>query len=142
MIIEPDVYRKYTRLPIDAYVNVEFISDRYDECVVKNLSLTGMFIRGDFQQLENYYCNINLSLSSKPEDSFLQGLGKVVRKDDDGMAIEFASMHLDSYLLLQATLLNQTDDPLLNNKLVTEECPFEVTDDFPASPISDFDFLN
>ena len=31
---------------------------------------------------------------------------------------------------MNVLLLNESDDPLLNNKILAEDCPFEVTDDF------------
>lgn len=136
MIIEPDTQRKYTRIHLDRHVNVEFVSDSYEYRRVKNLSLAGMFAVGDFNQHVGRSCNVDLVPTGKESDVSLQALARVVRKNDEGIALEFTSMPLDSYLFLQTTFFNESKDPFVNEKIVSEDCPFEVIDDFPTFPRS------
>lgn len=133
MIIEQDTQRKFTRINLNRHVNLEFISDSYDYCRVKNVSLAGMFAVGDFQQPVGRSCNINIVPTGKDIDRSLEALAKVVRKNDEGIAIKFTSMSYDSYIYLQTTLLSEAHDPLMNEKILIEECPFEVNEDLPLS---------
>jgi len=141
MIIEPDTHRKFTRIIFDGQVDLEFISDSYHHCRIKNLSLAGMFAIGDFQKQVGKNCNIDLVPADISKDLRLQALAKVVRKNDEGIAIKFTSMPFDSYIFLQATLLNEAEDLLVNKKILAEDYPFEVADDFPISPESYNSFL-
>ncbi len=139
MIIEPDTHRKFTRIRLNRHVNIEFVSDSYDYCRVKNLSLAGMFAVGDFHQQVGRSCNISLVPKNTDTVLNLEALAKVVRKNDEGIAVKFTSMPLDSYIYLQTTLISEAEGPLVNEQILAEDCPFEVTDDFSISSKS-FDF--
>ena len=121
--------REYIRLNYDRHVNLEFISDSYDRCQINNLSLSGMFIKGDYTQLMGKCCRVNLVQKGLSTDLSLLAQAKVVRKNADGIAIEFTSMPLDSYMFLNILLLSEADNSLISDKLLAENCPFEVTDD-------------
>lgn len=115
---------------------MEFASRRYDGCQIRDLSLQGMFVAGDFTQRENDPCLVKLVQKSKTTDLRLQALAKVVRREDQGVAIEFTSMSFDSYLYLHTLLLNQRENLLVMEKMLKETCPFRVTDDLSASEIT------
>lgn len=132
MVVKPDTRRKYIRIHFNRHVNLEFISDSYDRCLIKNLSLSGMFIIGNFQQQVGTYCLVNLIQKGISTDLSLRASAKVVRKDDEGVAIEFTSMPFESYLILQITLLSENENNLIIEKLLPDDCPFEVTDQLPA----------
>lgn len=134
MEIKPDSYRKFTRILFDRYVNLEFVRSCYKECQVKDLSISGMFVLGDFQELEDNYCIVNLVQTGVSTGLSLNALAKVARREKDGIAVEFSSMPFDSYMFLQVTLLNESEDPFINEKILSEECPFEVTEHLPTSP--------
>lgn len=132
MIIEPATERKFTRIHSDRHVNLEFVRVCYDSCQITNLSLTGMFAKGPFQDQVGKYCLINLVQPGAPSDSCLQASAKVVRKDDNGLAVEFTSMPYDSYMFLQAILLSEADiDCAALSELPDDNCPFEITDQLP-----------
>ena len=128
MIIEPDTNRKCTRIHFDRLVSLEFTSDSYNYCQIKDLSLTGMFVMGAFQKQVGEYCLIDLVQKGNSTDLSLRASAKVIRKNDEGIAIEFTSMKLDSYMLLQVTLLSAVEDPLPLIIELPEECPFEIID--------------
>ena len=92
MIIEQDNARNFARVHFDHQVNVDFMYGSYDHYQTKNLSLTGMFVIGDFQHHVGEDCLVNLVQTGKSTDISLQALAKVVRKDDEGIAVEFTSM--------------------------------------------------
>ena len=134
MFIEPDSQRKFTRIHFKRHVSLEFISDRYDNCRIKNLSLAGMFVIGNFQQQVDKCCNIYLIKTGVSTELSLQAQAKVVRNNDEGIAIEFTSMPFDSYMFLRLALLDEAEDSLVSDKILAENCPFEVIDDMSISP--------
>jgi len=115
MIIEQDKHRKFTRINIDRQVKLDFIDGSYYS-KVKNLSLTGMFIIGNFQKHEGKYCLIDIYQTGKSTDLSLRASARVVRKNDKGIAIEFVSMPFDSCKFLQSTVPE------------TENYPFQIPD--------------
>ena len=134
MILKADTHRKFTRINFDRQVNLDFISNSYDHCRIKNLSVTGMFVKGDFSRQEGKCCRVNLIQKGVSTDLSLQAQAKVVRKDDEGIAIEFTSMPFDSYMFLNILLLDESDGSQIYTKILSETCPFEVTDDLPICP--------
>lgn len=128
MFIEPSVQRKFTRIQFERYVDLEFISDRYEHCQISNLSLDGMFIKGDFKQHNGKSCFIDLVQTGTSTELSLHALAKVVRNDDKGIAVKFSSMPFDSYMYLQTSLFYEANN-LIFEKMLEEECPFEVTDE-------------
>ena len=128
---EPETRRKFTRIHFDRQVKLEFIDDSfYSE--VKNLSLTGMFIIGNFQKLESKYCLIDLYQTKKSANFSLRASAKVVRNNDKGIAVQFISMPLDSCKFLQSTLPKP------------EDFPFKITGDLDlaTSPETNIQFNN
>ncbi len=134
MFIEPDAPRKFVRVHFDRYVNMEFISDSYDHCQIRNLSLNGMFVKGDFKQHKGKSCLIDLIRTGTPTELRLHALAKVARRDDRGIAVKFSSMPFYSYMYLQTSLLYEADNPLVLEKMLAEKCPFEITDELLVPP--------
>jgi len=129
MVVEADRERKFTRIHFDNDVNLEFVSENYEHCRIKDVSLGGLFAMGDFPQQVGRWCNIDIVRKGKLADLHLQALAKIVRKNSEGIGVEFSSMPFDTYIFLQASLLNKGFTPAMNGKIMEEECPFEVTDD-------------
>lgn len=129
MIIEQADHRKYTRIHFDRQVKLDFVDGSYYS-KVKNLSLTGMFIIGNFQKHDGKYCLVDLYQTGKTTDLSLRASARVVRKNTKGIALEFVSMPLDSYKFLQSTL----PEP--------EDYPFEIPDGLSVSPEKNIQFNN
>ncbi|HER63021.1 MAG TPA: PilZ domain-containing protein [Desulfobacteraceae bacterium] len=140
MIIEPDAERKFDRIHFDRLVSLEFVNNSYDHCPVENLSLSGMFVTGDFSLQVNEICLINLVQTGMSTDMALQASARVVRKDDRGIAVEFTSMPYDSYLFLQATLLCESGEKLTGLHESPENYPFEITYRPPSYPKTNSSF--
>ena len=89
-----------------------------------------MYIAGTFLQQvhEGQACNIDLVSDGLTPDYHLHALARVVRKDEQGVALEFTSMPYESYMMLQAALLNETC-LASNKKILGETCPFELAED-------------
>lgn len=135
MNIEPDNHRKFSRIHFDRSVKLDFSHDRYYS-KIKNLSLTGLFITGNFQKHDGKYCLVNLYQAEKSTNLklSLQASAKIVRKNDKGIAVEFVSMSLESYMFLQSALIDTTEEPLAIRQELPENYPFKITNDLPLSP--------
>ena len=134
MNIEPDTQREFPRIHFDRQVKLNFIHDKYYP-KVNNLSLTGMFIKGGFRKHESKYCLIDLYQTEKSVDLnlSLRVSGKVVRQDDKGIAIEFISMSFASYMFLQSTLVNDSEETLAIRQKLSGSYPFKISDDLSIS---------
>ncbi len=134
MDVEADAYRMFTRIHFDRHVNIEFISDTYQDCPIRDLSIAGMFVLGNFRQHKEKNCHIDLVQKGVSSELCLQALARVVRIDQEGMAVEFSSMTHDSFMFLQVSLLNEAENSVIFKELLCECCPFEITDHLPEAP--------
>jgi len=121
--------RMFKRISFDRKVRLDFVSESYDYCQVKDLSLTGMFVLGTFQQKVGEHCLVKLLQKGVDSELKLLALANVVWTNDEGVGIEFTSMSFDSYLFLQVTLLYEADEPIAIGLELPEECPFEISEE-------------
>ena len=128
MIVEPDKRRKFTRIHFDRLVNLGFTDNSYDHCRIQNLSISGMFAIGTFQQQIGENCHIDLVQKGISTNLTLRASAKVVWTNDEGVAVEFTSMTFDSYMFLQTTLLCEVENPLSIVCEFPDNCPFQITD--------------
>ena len=132
--------RKFDRISFRRHVEMDFSSESYRNCQIKNLSLTGMFVIGTFKKNIGEYCIVKLCQKGMSSDLRLLALAHVVRAEEEGVAIEFTSMSFDSYMFLQVTLLYEAEEPLTIGLELPEECPFEICEQeitLPEDHISD-----
>lgn len=120
--------RMFGRISFRRHVELDFSSEKYRDCQIENLSLTGMFVIGTFKKNVGEYCLVKLFQTGVSSDIRLLALAHVVRTEDEGIAIEFASMSFDSYMFLQVTLLYEAEEPLAIGLELPEECPFEISE--------------
>jgi len=121
--------RKYIRIEIIQQARLDFGEVSYDPCRIKDLSLTGMFVLGGFGQKAGDECTIRYSQTCSSSHFYFKARARVVRITDEGLAIEFVSMPLDSYMLLQTTLIYEAVDPIAIGLQLPDDCPFEITFD-------------
>jgi len=121
--------RKYTRVDFRRDVHLDFDGKKYIHHTVSDLSLGGMYVKGNFEQQKGDICTVELS---NPENSFgveLRARCAVVRVKDDGIALEFISMGHESFLFLQTTLLYEADDPMQLGAEFVKAISFELESD-------------
>ena len=126
--------RKFSRIDFNRKVNLDFITDWYNECLIIDLCLTGMFIQGSFRQQEGEYCLITLVHEKKSSDMTIQAICKITRKTDQGIALQFISMTFESYMYLQMLLLYECNEPMDIGLELPERCPFSLTDEAMKIP--------
>ena len=119
--------RKFIRVDLIQQARLDFGGISYEPCRIKDISLTGMFIFGTFNQKEGDECIVRYSQTCTASHFYFKAKAKLVRVADDGIAIEFKSMPFDSYMLLQTTLLYEAVNPLEIGLQLPENCPFEIT---------------
>ncbi|WP_417910812.1 PilZ domain-containing protein [Candidatus Electronema sp. PJ] len=105
--------RRFTRVNSNHTVRLDFGAQQYDQQLVSNLSLGGMYIKGRFTQQPRDLCILEAEhrLPSGASIKF-QAKGSTVRCTEDGLAIQFVSMPHDSLQFLQTALLYQAEDPI------------------------------
>ena len=122
-----DNRRKFHRISFDGQANLDFITNSYDRCQIRNISLTGMFVEGRFQQKQVQYCRIALFHKEKSENNCLRASGKVVWSNEEGVGLQFTAMSFENYMLLLTTLINKAEQPAIILKEFPKDCPFEIT---------------
>ena len=120
--------RKFNRIKISDYVELNFLSGSYDSCQLKDVSLTGMFIKGNFKQNVGEKCLVKVFQKEDSSRLKLLAAANVVRKNDEGTAIKFTFMSFNNYTLLQTTLLYEAEEPLQIGLELPEECPFGISE--------------
>jgi len=122
--------RNTSRIQLNRQVRLEFPRKVYQECLIQDLSLTGMFVHGDIQQKEGDRCVVNLVQEGKHSYLSLEASAQVVRKNGKGVAITFTAMPLESVMLLQIILQCENAEGILANGIESlDNLPFKVHDD-------------
>lgn len=121
-----DNKRKFHRVNFDGQANLDFINGNYTCCQIKNLSLTGMYVSGNFQRHQQRNCSIKIFHKEKSGNNSLQANGEIVWSNDEGAGIRFTSMALEYYILLQTTLITKADHPEIVLRELPSSYPFEV----------------
>ena len=126
--------RQFTRIRFSRKVTLYFQANSYGPCRIKDLSLGGMFVFGDFKEEDGALCRVFFKQTGTDSVLTLKATAQVIRAGKEGVAIEFISMAFDSYMFLQTSLLYEAEDPLSIGLELPEDCPFELTEDTVAIP--------
>lgn len=121
--------RKYNRVKIVQEAWLYFKGSNYGPCRIRDINLTGLFVYGPFHQRTGDECILGYSEERTASNCYFKAKARVVRTKIDGIALEFKSMPLDSYILLQSTLLYEAADPLTIVYDLPADCPFIITDE-------------
>ncbi|MCI5116619.1 MAG: PilZ domain-containing protein [Candidatus Electrothrix sp. LOE1_4_5] len=105
--------RQFTRLHSYLEAEIDFGSRRYYRNPVENISLGGLYIKGDFQHQSGDICTICLNQAEFDTALEVHATCSVIRGSNHGLALEFTSMKLDDFCQLQAILLYESDDPFV-----------------------------
>ena len=125
--MEIDNRRKFQRIDFDGKVELKFANYSYDSCPVKNISLTGLFIEGNFRKSKAINCHVQIFHKDKNGNNALRALAKVVWKNNEGIGLEFTTMSFENYLLLQTTLINKAKEPEPILRELPNNCPFLIS---------------
>ena len=120
--------RMFTRIEFSRKVSIHFQKNSYGPCSIRNLSLGGMFVVGDFEEDVGAICHLVFMQTGASSELTIRASAKVIRAGSDGIALEFTSMSNDSYMFLQTSLLYQADDPLPISLEFPDETPYKLTE--------------
>jgi hypothetical protein len=110
---EADIDRR-KKLRVDFKTNIILKTDQSEihiEGSSKDLSLKGIFVHTREEAVLGTKCQIEVNLTGMTEPLSLCMQGKIIRKDLNGIAVEFDSMDLDSYTHLKNLVRYNTADP-------------------------------
>ncbi|XOF32415.1 MAG: PilZ domain-containing protein [Candidatus Electrothrix sp. YB6] len=103
--------RRFARISLHWAAHLDFGVKEYKRFVA-NVSLSGFYVEGDFQQNSKDLCVVKLTPSGLLNtEEAVRAVGTVTRLSENGMAVEFLSMKLDSFFFLETTLLYRAVDP-------------------------------
>ena len=122
--------RRFVRIHFERQVQLDFFTEFYDNCQIKDLSFGGIFVHGKFPHKVDDQCYINLTQTSKTTSLKLKALSKVVRQGDEGIALDFISMSFESLLSLEMILLYQEREKSTDTDIqLPENIPFTICED-------------
>ena len=78
-----------------------------------NISLDGVCVDGSAPMAVNAICEVEIIFTGPSSTLQLSGKGRVIRRDDNGMAVKFTELEMDSYQHLRNIVLSNlapTDD--------------------------------
>ncbi|MCI5208704.1 MAG: PilZ domain-containing protein [Candidatus Electrothrix sp. ATG2] len=133
--------RRFSRVNIQWAVRLDFGVFEYKH-FVDNVSLGGLYIEGNFQQLSGDICVISLKQSGIFTEEAVRAIGSITRISNHGIAVEFLSMKLDSFFFLQTTLFCKAINPALLGREFISNNTFEVDGDTVFFESYDFKGLN
>lgn len=122
--------RGSSRIQPSRQAELKFQTEVYENCLIQNLSQTGMFVHGDFHQNVGERCVVNFTQGGTSGSLSLEACAQIERKDDDGVAISFTSMSLESLMLLQMILHCDDGEESYGREIKSfDSLPFKVHDD-------------
>ena len=120
--------RTFYRIDFAGKVNVEIGDESYDCCQVENLSITGMYVAGNFKHMQtDENCLISFVRDGDSKKVYMQASGKIVWGNDEGFGLQFTSMKSDHYQVLVTVLINNAKLPAVILSQIPEKCPFEIS---------------
>lgn len=108
--------RKFSRVQFNVEASVRFAGRQF-QGAVENLSMTGMFLITGEQLAVGDMVDITITLSGNLPEITVGFNGIVTRTAEDGVALTFDKMDLDSYMHLKNIIAYNIDDA----EKVTEE---------------------
>ena len=101
--------RHFTRIPFQSEAMVQY-KDKTFQGEVENLSLKGMFFKAGSEIPLNVPVEIKIFLSGTSSELAINVSGKVVRQDQEGLAVRFEKLDMDSFIHLKNVVAYNTGD--------------------------------
>jgi hypothetical protein len=120
--------RNNNRIFISRMVGVTFKNSESKICPIRNISLSGIFIVGQFSNKVGSTCTITLHKDWANRQFVLDLCGSVTRVEKNGIAVSFTEMDLNTFYLLQTLLLYESNNPAAMGEEFTKDCSFAIHD--------------
>ncbi|PKL39086.1 MAG: PilZ domain-containing protein [Spirochaetae bacterium HGW-Spirochaetae-1] len=120
--------RTRTRVPFHVRASIQY-NGRNIEGDVENLSLNGLFMNTREDLSLNTITKIIVHLSGSSSELSLNLQGKIIRKEEAGIAFSFMEMDLDSYIHLRNIMtFNRTDSGKIIQEFEEARVDTEIKD--------------
>lgn len=106
-----DERRRRTRVVFTTEVELTSGDQTVRSSRSRDVSMTGIFIYTDQRLEPGSVCEITVRLQGASSDLRLTAQGRVARVTEDGLAVEFTSLDLDSYVHLRNLIVYNAEDP-------------------------------
>ena len=103
--------RKNTRVTFQTSADLKFIDTSYSKCETENLSVKGVSVLGITGHQVGEKCELNLALSGSTSELRLEMKGEIVRVEENGVALHFTEIDLDSFYHLKNIVYYNSEDP-------------------------------
>ncbi len=103
--------RRYSRVVLQRTARLRFQGNQFDEQRIRNLSLGGLFLEGQYPLTPGDPCDLELQEQGRHSSLILRFKVRVSRVETDGLGLMFTFMEQDSFMFLQTMVLYATDDP-------------------------------
>jgi len=103
--------RKNTRVPLQIIINLKFPNQSYKNCKTADLSAKGVFVLDVTGHQLGEHCRVSLHLEGSTSHLSLEMKGEVARIEENGLALHFYEMDLDSFSHLKNILYYNAEDP-------------------------------
>jgi len=115
--------RKHTRIDLPLLAEITIYNNPNNLFLVKNVSLSGMFVATHLNIITETKCLIELSSNQSDELINREIYGRVVRQSDNGFGIQFIQMGYETYMMLQTKLIYSCNDPIVLCQEFSSGCP-------------------
>ncbi len=109
--MEDNEKRKNTRVHFQASADLKFADKSYSKCETENLSVKGVSVLGVTGHQLGEKCELALALSGSTSELRLEMKGEIVRIDENGVALHFTEIDLDSFYHLKNIVYYNSTDP-------------------------------
>ena len=103
--------RENTRVNFHTTATLKFPDNSFENCETRDLSVKGVFVLDVTDQEVGDECDVELFLSGGTSDLALRMRGEVVRSQDEGVAINFYEVDLDSFYHLKNIVYYNSENP-------------------------------
>jgi hypothetical protein len=103
--------RKNTRVLFQASADLKFADAGYLKCETENLSVKGVSVLGITGHRIGEQCALSLALSGSTSEMRLEMKGEIVRIEENGVALHFTEIDLDSFHHLKNIVYYNSSDP-------------------------------
>jgi len=107
--------RKFTRILFETQIRIMSTTSSFVSNSLKNISLGGVFIETTHRLSEGESCALEIDLTGHASLLRIQVEGDVVRCEDDGIAVRFTKIDLDSLIHLRHLIKVHAQDPTVIN---------------------------
>ncbi len=108
--------RKFTRIPFEIKVSLAMGDDVIKSTRLKNISLGGMYVQTDASFLPGTECVAAIEMVGASSRLSIQAEAEVVRNEEDGLALSFTKIDLDSLIHLRHLIAIHSADPATIDK--------------------------